>query len=133
MGYRSGSPSVTMPQGQTGRETARGIAMKGRLIAVAALSLMLTSGANAWNDILNGVWGPKGNDTGGIIPWTPENELNAFDIATAQCARWYKFPVATSILRMPGNYIAYKCVWDPPVVAEVRQRRHRRIDVNIDK
>jgi len=64
---------------------------------------------------------------------TPENELNAFDIATAQCARWYKFPVATSILRMPGNYIAYKCVWDPPVVAEVRQRRHRRIDVNIDK
>jgi hypothetical protein len=105
--------------------------MKGRLIAVAALSVLLMSEASAWNDILNSVWGPKGNDTGGIIPWSPENEANAFGIATAQCARWNKFPVATSILRMPGDYIAYKCVWDPPVVAVVRHR-HRR-DVAIDK
>jgi hypothetical protein len=25
--------------------------------------------------------------------------------------------VATSIHRVPGDYIAYKCVWDPPAVA----------------
>ena len=73
----------------------------------------------------------RANDTGGIIPWSPENERDSFAIATAQCARWNKFPVATSIHRVPGDYIAYKCVWDPPEVAAVRH--HRRIDVKIDK
>ena len=105
--------------------------MIGKLVAAAALSVLMVSGAGAWNDILNGTYGPKGNDTGGIIPWTPENERASFEIAGAQCARWNKFPVATSIHRVPGDYIAYKCVWDPPEVAVVRH--HRRIDVRIDK
>ena len=94
-----------------------------KLLFVAAISLTAVPQAGAWNDILNSIWGSKGNDTGGIIPWTPEN--------SAQCARWNKFAVATSIHRVPGDYIAYKCVWDPPAVAVVRQ--HRRIDVKIDK
>jgi hypothetical protein len=102
------------------------------LIAAAALSAMLTLPAGAWNDILNGVYGPKGNDTGGIIPWSPENEANAFEIASAQCGRWNKYAVATSIFRMPGDFIGYKCVWDQPAVV-VRQHRHRRIDATIDK
>jgi hypothetical protein len=101
------------------------------MLAVAALSAMLTSNANAWNTILDSVWGPKGNDTGGIIPWSPENERNSFEIASAQCRRWNKFPVATSIHRQPGDYIGYKCVWDPPAAA-VRHRRGRA-DVRIDK
>ena len=101
-------------------------------VAVAAISLMLVSGASAWNDILNSVWGPKGNDTGGIIPWSLENERDSFAIATAQCGRWNKFPVATSIHRVPGDYIAYRCVWDPPRVATVRHH-HRRVNVTIDK
>jgi hypothetical protein len=100
-------------------------------VAVAAISLMLVSGASAWNAILNSVWGPKGNDTGGIIPWSPENERNSFEIATAQCARWNKYPLATSISRRPGDYIAYKCVWDPPRL--VSRHHHRRVDVIIDK
>jgi hypothetical protein len=101
-------------------------------VAVAAISLTLMSGASAWNDILNSVWGPKGNDTGGIIPWSLDNERNSFEIAAAQCARWNKFPVATSIHRVPGDYIAYKCVWDPPRVV-VRHHHSRRVDVKIDK
>lgn len=103
------------------------------LIAAAALSVMLVPQASAWNDLFNSVWGSKGNDSGGIIPWSPDNEANAFAIASAQCGRWNKFAVATSIFRMPGDYIGYKCVWDQPVVAVVRQHRHRRIDVTIDK
>ena len=91
-------------------------------VAVAAISLMLVSGASAWNDILNSIWGPKGNDTGGIIPWSPENEQNAFQIAENNCKFWNKFPVATSIRRVPGDYIAYKCVWDAP-----RTAAHRRL------
>jgi hypothetical protein len=102
-------------------------------IAAAGLSLLLTASAGAWwENPLAGVWGSKGNDTGGIIPWTPENEANAFQIATDQCGRWNKFAVATSISRRPGDYIAYKCVWDRPVVVE-RHRHHRRVDVIIDK
>ena len=103
-----------------------------RLFAVAALSLMLVPQASAWNDILNSVWGSKGNDTGGIIPWTPENERASFEIAGAQCARWNKFPVATSIHRVPGDYIGYACVWDPPRVV-THHRRNQRVDVKIDK
>ena len=102
------------------------------LFAVAALSMALAPQAHAWNDLFNSVWGAKGNDTGGIIPWTPENERASLDIATAQCARWNKFPVATSVHRVPGDYIAYQCVWDPPSVAAVR-RHHRRVNVTIDK
>ena len=102
-----------------------------KLMLVAAISLTAVPQAGAWNDILNSIWGSKGNDTGGIIPWSPENEKNAFEIAENNCKFWNKFPVATSIHRVPGDYIAYKCVWDPPEVAVVRH--HRRIDVRIDK
>ena len=68
-------------------------------VAVAALSLLLVSGAGAWNDILNSVWGPKGNDTGGIIPWSPENERNAFEIAagaTAATGTSFRWPPAST-------------------------------------
>jgi hypothetical protein len=40
--------------------------------------------------------------------------------------------VATSIHRVPGDYIAYTCVWDPPPAVAV-VRHHRRIDVKIEK
>jgi hypothetical protein len=100
------------------------------MLAAAALSVMLVPQADAFNDILNSVWGPKGNDTGGIIPWSPENEKNAFQIAADQCARWNKYPVATSLHRRPGDYIGYRCVWDPPVAVK---RGYRRTDVIIAK
>ena len=45
-----------------------------KLVFAAAISLAVVPQAGAWNDLLNSVWGSKGNDTGGIIPWTPENE-----------------------------------------------------------
>ena len=46
-------------------------------------AVSLVPHASAWNDIFNSVWGHKSNDTGGIIPWSPENERNAFAIADA--------------------------------------------------
>ena len=100
-------------------------------LPVAALAASLFASAVPAHAEIWSVYGINGNDTGGIIPWTPENERASFEIAGAQCARWNKFPVATSIHRVPGDYIAYKCVWDPPEVAVVRH--HRRIDVKIDK
>lgn len=64
--------------------------------------------------LLVGVYGPKGNDTGGIIPWSPEAEHNAFDIAQANCSRFNKYAVITSVHRVYGDYIAYACWWHPP-------------------
>jgi hypothetical protein len=92
-----------------------------RLAAVTALGVML-SGC--------GVYGSKGNDTGGIIPWSPENEQNAFAIAQANCGTFNKYAVATSIHRVYGEYIAYSCQWDPPRAAGTR---HRRVDVTVEK
>ena len=38
-----------------------------KLVFAAAISLMAVPQASAWNDLLNSVWGSKGNDTGGIL------------------------------------------------------------------
>jgi hypothetical protein len=81
-------------------------------VLAAALSLALASCV--------GVYGPKGNDIGGIIPWSPEAEANALDIAQNNCARFNKYASITSIHRMYGDYIAYECLWSPPR----RMRRH---------
>lgn len=67
-----------------------------------------------------GVYGPKGNDIGGIIPWSPEAERAALDIAQDNCGRFNKFAVITSVHRVYGDYISYDCLWNPPH----RSRRH---------
>jgi hypothetical protein len=71
-----------------------------------------------------GVYGPKGNDTGGIIPWSPEAEYAAMAIAHDNCARFGKHPRITSIRRNYGDYIAYVCVFDrgPYVVRSTIER-----------
>lgn len=61
-----------------------------------------------------GVHGPKGNDTGGIIPWSPENEAAAMTIAQDNCGRYSKLAFITSVHRQYGDYIAYQCRFDPP-------------------
>ena len=55
----------------------------------------------------------RGNDTGGIIPWTCENEADAREIAGAYCAGWNKYARITSVHRMYGDYIAFNCLWRP--------------------
>jgi hypothetical protein len=77
--------------------------------------------------------GPKGNDTGGIIPWSPENELAAFDIAQQNCGRYNKFAVLRSIRRVYGDYIVYDCRWDLPRGVHAGRDHHRRVQVTIDK
>ena len=84
------------------------------IFAAAVVSVLAAPPALAFNHLFNSVWGAKGNDTGGIIPWSPENEAHAFQIASEHCARGGKYPVATSLARRPGEYIGYRCVWDPP-------------------
>lgn len=57
----------------------------------------------------------RGNDTGGIIPWSCENEADAQAIAAAYCARWDKYARITSVHRVYGDYIGFNCLWNPNI------------------
>ena len=57
----------------------------------------------------------EGNDTGGIIPWSCENEAMAPQITAAYCARWNKYPRITSVHRQYGDFIAFSCLWSPQI------------------
>ncbi len=54
--------------------------------------------------------GINGNDTGGIIPWSPANEQLAIDLSGAHCASYGKIAQLTSVYRQPGHYIGFACV-----------------------
>ena len=86
--------------------------MMKRTLLLAALGLSLScGGASAF------VFGPKGNDTGGIIPWSPEAERTALTTANSMCASSNWTPKAariTSIRRAYGDYIVYECVFIGP-------------------
>ncbi len=56
----------------------------------------------------------RGNYSGGIIPWSPEAELTALDTAQNNCARSSQYAVITSVHREYGDYIGYKCQFNPP-------------------
>ena len=56
-----------------------------------------------------------GNDTGGIIPWSCENEAVAQQLAAGYCARWDKYHRITSVHRQYGDYITFNCLWSPHI------------------
>jgi hypothetical protein len=60
-----------------------------------------------------GVNGVTSNDTGGIIPWTRENQQMAYSIASERCAQYDKYARITSVNAYPGDYIGFVCVWSP--------------------
>lgn len=55
----------------------------------------------------------KGNDTGGIIPWSPATEARARDLTTAHCEQYGKYPRITAVHREYGDYISFHCIWNP--------------------
>ena len=55
----------------------------------------------------------KGNDTGGIIPWSCETELVAKEMAGDHCGGYGKYARITSVTRQYGDYIAFTCLWTP--------------------
>jgi hypothetical protein len=57
----------------------------------------------------------RGNDTGGIIPWSCENEAVAQEVAGTYCAGWNKYARITSVHRIYGDYIAFVCLWRPDI------------------
>jgi hypothetical protein len=71
-------------------------------------------------------YGLTGNDAGGIFPWSPENQLDAQDIAEAHCARYNRYARITSIYPQPGAYIGFACSLQPPAVRYQRRIVLRR-------
>jgi hypothetical protein len=53
--------------------------------------------------------GMTGNDSGGIIQWTPDAKYFYRDIAAYQCARYHKIAVISSVHRRYGEYIGFRC------------------------
>jgi hypothetical protein len=53
--------------------------------------------------------GLTGNDTGGIIQWTPLVRTTYRDIAAAHCARYNKVAEITSVHPWYGDYVGFRC------------------------
>jgi hypothetical protein len=81
--------------------------------AVAGVSLLSTP-AHAGD-----LRGLVGNDTGGIIPWSPVAEHYRVAIASDHCALYGKIARITSVHRQYGDYIGFRCLFGPPRSAVV--------------
>ena len=78
-----------------------------RTLAIAAFAALLAAVTSAAAD--TGPYGLKGNDTGGIIPWTPVTDLIYREVAADHCARFSKIPRITSVHRKIGDYVGFTC------------------------
>jgi hypothetical protein len=72
--------------------------------ALFALTILAAPASAGW-----WWWEPRGNDTGGIITWSPEIELVYPEMAADYCARWNKQAIITSVNRNYGDYIGFRC------------------------
>ncbi len=54
-----------------------------------------------------------GNDTGGIIPYSPAIETTYKQMAQDWCARWGRLSHVTSVHRVYGDYVGFVCIDKP--------------------
>jgi hypothetical protein len=85
---------------------AMGGQMRVKPVGLAVLGAALTLGGCA-----SAVPPFKGNDTGGIIAWTPEAQQFRHQIAAEHCAQYGKIHRITSDHRRYGDYIGFSCYW----------------------
>jgi len=87
-----------------------------RFLTVIALALSVFgagSGAMAGAIFLGpGPW-ITGNDTGGIIPYSPAVEGVYRQMAAEYCASWGRLSHVTSVHRIYGDYISFVCIDKP--------------------
>ena len=84
------------------------------ILLIAVLSMALTGAAAA--RFAGPGPGVTGNDTGGIIPYSPDVEGIYKDIAAAHCARWGRLFFVTSVHRKYGDYISFVCIDKPGMI-----------------
>jgi hypothetical protein len=79
--------------------------------AAAAVAGLFWLNAPARADYLYGL---VGNDTGGIIPYSPVAERHRRAIASDHCSRYDKYARITSVHRRYGDYIVFRCLFGAP-------------------
>lgn len=85
------------------------------VIVASIVALVICSGAAKATFGGPGPW-VTGNDTGGIIPYSPDLEGVYRHIAAAHCARWGRLSHVTSVHRRYGDYISFVCIDKPWVI-----------------
>jgi hypothetical protein len=79
-------------------------------LAIAVAFFPLT--AQAGNGWFTGMTGLTGNDTGGVIQWSPEIAHVYRYIAADYCARWNRVANITSAHRRYGDFVGFTCLYD---------------------
>ncbi len=91
--------------------------MRPRITILAALfAFLVGASATAFAGFAGPGPGITGNDTGGIIPYSPSIERIYRDLAAAHCARWGRLFHITSVHRRYGEYIGFVCIDRPWVI-----------------
>ena len=80
------------------------------LLAALALSLLaVPAHAEVWS-----VYGINGNDTGGIIPWSPALRAYGYrEAAQHHCDGYRKLARITSVHARYGDYVGFACEFPP--------------------
>jgi hypothetical protein len=85
-------------------------------VAMMAAVIALGAGGTASAGFFNRYPRVTGNDTGGIIPYSPAIEPIYRDMAADHCARWGRLSHITSIKRRYGEYVSFVCIDKPWVI-----------------
>ena len=86
------------------------------LRAVTLAVVLAGAGSVARANLVGPGPGITGNDTGGIIPYSPAVEGIYRDMAAAHCARWGRLSHVTSVHRRYGDYISFVCIDRPGMI-----------------
>ena len=82
--------------------------MRRTLLASAALMLSvfaMPAQAEVWS-----IFSINGNDTGGIIPWSPQLRAYGYrDAAQQHCSGYHKVAHITSVHPRYGDYVGFAC------------------------
>jgi len=78
--------------------------MRLRIMAAVCGLALTASGASAGYVF-------KGNDTGGIISWSPEVAYTYKEIAAAHCFQYNKVAFITSVHPQYGDYVGFVCAF----------------------
>jgi hypothetical protein len=91
--------------------------MHRRLLIALGVVLATSAGAQALGGEFAGP-GPwiTGNDTGGIIPYSPAVDATYKQLAENYCARWHRLSHVTSVHRVYGDYISFVCIDKPGMI-----------------
>jgi len=87
--------------------------MRRTLLVALIAAPMLSAGQPALAQLAGPGPGITGNDTGGIIPYSPAVGRIYRQLAADYCASWGRLSHVTSVHRQYGDYIGFVCIDKP--------------------